>query len=126
MSNTVEFPTVTISLGDLAKKYEKGFLCHLIERMVKPKLRERTIPNVNLLQVFCRDFPDVCEIGRVPAYRRQLIESGCSGPAIELCIDPKLIEPTAYVQAYRQELLALLVERYGENHMLNFIVKVEG
>ena len=125
MSQTVEFHTVTISLGDLAKKYERGFLCHLIGRMVKPKLRDAENTDVNLLQVFCRDFPDVCEIGRFSAYRRLIVENGDSGPAIEVCVDRELIDPSTAIQVYRRELLSLLIERYGANHMLNFLVKIE-
>lgn len=125
MSQTTEFHTVTISLGDLAKRYERGFLCHCVERMAKPIRRDNEDAYANLLQVFCREFPDVCEIERFSEYTRRIVESGRGGTVFEHCVDPELIDSNLSARKYRQELLALLIERYGRNHMLNFLVKFE-
>ena len=114
--------TVTCTLGELSLMFDQDsstnpFLCGLVVDMElhdQPRTDFDFI-DVNVLDVFCREFPDVC---RLSSGRPNLLEH------IVNCDE---IGETVYIKKYlirsfRRIVLDELIARYGSGKVLNFIM----
>ena len=115
--------TVTCTLGELSLALDEDsstnpFLCGLVVGMGLHDQRRTVFDNidVNVLEVFCREFPDICR----KSFRT-------TPTLLEHIVDCDEIDGVAYqskyiVRKFRRIVLDELISRYGSGKVLNFIL----
>lgn len=136
MNQTVEFHTVTMPLREMLDDYLKivdyCFLCPIVNRKFYHQDGSTWdgVDNIhtNCLEVFCREFPDVCQISGCyvhldPDVQKELL----NGMFLEsVLIEQPKITTSAYDRSRKLRIAVLekLIELYGGDYTMNFLVKI--
>lgn len=132
--------TVTMSLREMLAIYleseDYAFLCPMVGKKL---LRQEDLQwsridvlRANVLEVFCREFPDVCQISGYDVH----IDPDVQKERLEvmflenILIERPVIPDDAYDRTYRIDrgvriaTLNKLIDIHGGNYTMNFLVKI--